>query len=365
VLSLGGQRIKFAWGLRQTMLLAFPLFLFISIAVGLLLDFRGSLGDLNQLIRIVKYLVIYTVAVSVTALSPDPEQAKTSIINWILVFGCILALITAQQYYDLFGLNRLYMHRVAAEWEYNRLLEGRLNRPLGMVGNPNELGFLLTMVALAAFYQALLRFRLFYVGALALALVGILMTGSRSSLVACIAGCVTVGLILTLMRLPAKSRFVQRLAGVLGAVVLLALAGGLTNVYGDLLERFDTLSTPSEIESWQARLERWQENIALFKQSPIFGVGPLRYGSLEFFADNEWWLLLRAYGIAGTLFFLAMLLLPHVFGLWERSAALAFGLYVASALYMVAAVVYHSLALMSLVLILIAISDTTVKRWVL
>jgi O-antigen ligase len=359
--SLSGRPITFAWGVRQSMLLALPLFLFISIGVGLVMHLAGSLGDLNQLIRIIKYLVIYTVAVSVIAVSPDQERAKASIINWTLVFGCILTLVTTQQYYNLFGLNTRYMHLIAAEWEYNRLLEDRLNRPLGMVGNPNELGFLLAVVANSALYQILWRFRPFYLLALVLALIGILMTGSRSSLLACIAGCMTIGLLMSFMRLPAKTRFMQRLASVLGAVVLLALAGGLTSVYGDLLERFETLDTPAEIESWQIRLERWQENIGLFKQSPAFGVGPLRYGSIEFAADNEWWLLLRSYGIVGTLFLLAVFLLPHVVGRWSSPAALAFGLYVTSALYMVAAVVYHSLALMPLVLILIALSDTTVK----
>ena len=44
---------------------------------------------------------------------------------------------------------------------------------------------------------------------------------------------------------------------------------------------------------------------------------------------------------------------------------LAIALYVACALYMVPAVVFHSLALMPLVLILIALSDATVRSKVL
>lgn len=367
VRGLGGQRIEFVWGVRQTMLLAFPLFLFISIAAGLVLGYAGSLGDLNQLVRVIKYLIIYTVAVSVIGLSPDPEQTKNSILNWTLAFGCVLVLITTQQYYDWFGLNSRYFHLITADWEYQRLLAGRLNRPLGMVGNPNELGFLLAVVAIAALHQLLARFRPFYLGTFVLALLGILMTGSRSSLVACAAGSLILGLVLSISRMPAKLRFAQRAGAVLGAVVLLALAGALTDVYGGLLDRFEALAELDRDESWQARLVKWEENVRLFEQSPVVGVGPLRRGSLDFVnnPDNEWWLLLRSYGILGTLFLLATFLLPHFLGPWVKPAALALALYAAAALFMIPAAVFHSLALMPLMLILVALSDTTLQRRVL
>jgi hypothetical protein len=261
VLALGGRRIKFAWGVRQTLLLAFPLFLFISISAGMLLGFDASLGDLNQLVRIIKYLVIYTVAVSVVSLSVDPEQVRISIINWILVFACLLSLLTAQQYYNLFNLNSLYLHRIAEEWEYQMILLYGLRRPLGMVGNPNELGFLLAASAIGAMYRLLLQFRVFYLAALLLTLVAILMTGSRSSLVACLAGFLCVGGMLAFSRLPQKIRFSQRAAAVLGVAVLLVAAGGLTEVYGNLLNRFEGLMAPEDDLSWQNRLKRWHEKI--------------------------------------------------------------------------------------------------------
>ena len=156
--SLGGRRIEFAWGLRQTMLLAFPLFLFVSIAVGVLLGYSARLGDLNQLIRIVKYLLpLYTVAVSVVALSPEPERTRTSITNWTLVCACLLALLTIQQYFDLFGLNARYLPYLE-EGHATRLARRGYGRPVEMVGNPNELGFLLAVSAIVALYRILLEF---------------------------------------------------------------------------------------------------------------------------------------------------------------------------------------------------------------
>lgn len=366
-LSLGGRRIEYFWGLRQTMLLAFPLFLFVSIAAGVVFSFDASLGDLNQLVRIGKYIIIYTLAISVVALSPDPERTKTSIMDWTLVFACLLALVTIQQYFNLGGLNSSYVPYLGEGSHTERLLRLSSARPVGMVGNPNELGFLFAVAGVLAVYRILTRFTLFYLVTLGLALVGVLLSGSRSALVACLGGMLVVGVLMAFARIPAKARFVQRTAAVAGALVLLALGGTLTSVYGDLLDRFEGIANPEEEASWQARLVRWEENIRLFQSSPVVGVGPLRRGDLQYggVADNEWLLLLRSYGLAGTLFLAATFLLPHVVGRWDRTAVLALALYGTCALYMIPAAVFHSLALMPLVLILAALSDTTVKRKVL
>ena len=92
----------------------------------------------------------------------------------------------------------------------------------------------------------------------------------------------------------------------------------------------------------------------------MVGVCPLYKAQLQFAADNEWLLLLRSYGILGTLLFVCAVAGPHVIhrpkaaGPSVRSQRkLADAVLIASAVYMIPAAVFQSMTLMPLVLVIL------------
>lgn len=357
--ALGGMRIKLVWGLRQTLLASFAVFIFISIGVGLSLGYGGSLGDLNQLVRIVKYLAIYSFAITVIAYSGTPEQDKVKVLKFILVLSIPLFMISVQQYLDLGGLNRLYVESVAPV-HYETVLSSR-PRAVGMVGNPNDLGFMFALTGLIAVHLLTRRFHVVHLLLIAMSIAGIGLSGSRSSVVVFAFGAF---LLLALALLQLKRMWLSSAVQGFAVIVVLGVAVSATladSSFADrLLWRFEDLADPTEANSWQARLVRWQDNLAMFRHSPIFGVGPLRRVDMAA-GDNEWLLLARSYGIAGTLALVLAMILPHWRSARTPTKVLGTGVMAASAVYMIPAAVFHSLVLMPLVLIILALSETTVS----
>jgi O-antigen ligase len=358
--ALSGLRIRLAWGLRQTLLASFVVFIFISIGVGLSLGYGGALSDLNQLVRILKYLIIYTLAITVVAFSDTPEQTKLKILKFILALSVLLFMIAVQQYFDLGGLNRLYVQAVAPV--HYDALGGSNPRVVGMVGNPNELGFLFVLTGLIAVHLLTRRFHIVYALLIAMSLFGIGLTASRTSLVVFVFGVVLL-LVLALLQLSRMwlSSAIQGLAVIMLLIVAVSTTLAEASFMDRLLWRFEELGDPAEASSWKGRVVRWQDNLAIFRESPIFGVGPLR--RMEMAAvDNEWLLLARSYGVIGTMALVLAMVLPHWRSARTPTKVLGTGVMAASAVYMIPAAVFHSLVLMPLVLIILALSETTLSR---
>ena len=86
--------------------------------------------------------------------------------------------------------------------------------------------------------------------------------------------------------------------------------------------------------------------------SPIFGLGPaksIEYGS---YADNEWILFLRSYGIIGTTYIVLTFLLPFIKSKDKFFKYIYFSVLLGSVLYMVPAAIYHIFQIMPLIMIL-------------
>ena len=150
--------------------------------------------------------------------------------------------------------------------------------------------------------------------------------------------------------------------GILVVVVGYVLAN--PTLYETIGWRFYSLLEFESTSSWQVRQQTWQKNMQLFMENPILGVGPLRRAnSTVGAADNEWLLLLRTYGVAGTFFLIVGIIWPH---LWAKSGLLRVfvtGMLMSTAIYMIPAGVFYSLSLMPLLLILLATEDPTTHRF--
>ena len=129
--------------------------------------------------------------------------------------------------------------------------------------------------------------------------------------------------------------------------------------------RFSEIASFSPVPSWQARGENWEAHLELWRQSFLFGWGPAK-ATMGTIVDNEWIYLLRRYGVVGLIAFLCFYG-SLFFGLFRirrinadesvvaLSAALQATL-LGYAIYMIPAVVYHSLQLMPILLLFLGIA---------
>lgn len=371
--SLGG-RIRLAWGVRQTLLAGFGVFVPLSILSGALQDYPAAPGDLNQWIRLLKYLLIYTAVATYVRVGGRPSYKRKRILDLVGICSVLLAVVAVQQFFDLFGLNSMYVAYVAPTQAGTLLGQGGVPRPVGLAGNPNELGFLFALSALASTYLLLTHGQKRYWVFLAVQLAGLLLTLSRSAVLAFLGGAVALLLLSGTLRRWLAIEGLGRTMGALalGAAVVLG-AAWQSGYLSEATVRLAGLLNPTETSAYRIRIAHWQENISLFLESPLLGVGPLRQTDfIRYAADNEYLLLLRTYGLVGTLYLGGVFLLPQLPALRDRSnsgvgmdraALLADCVLVACMLYMIPVAVYHSLVLMPVVLVLLAAGDWTLRPY--
>lgn len=327
--------------IRLGALLAIMALIPVSIYAGWLVGFPAHPADFNQEIRLMKYVGVYLLSAATFRLFPG-DFARMC---WLAV---PLLLLAIAQFIDLFGLNSAYVP-IVAPTQYATLVNGYpYPRPVAMMGNPNVLGFAFVLFALASAHLAI-RGNKAMVIPFAAAFVGLLLTTSRTSLIACIVG--LAALVAPHVRLGTISR--QRaVIATLAAIVVVAVLV-LPPVYNAVTWRFATLLTMFSEASWTVRLQAWQENLTLFRDYPLFGVGPLRRANFQFSPDNEWLLIARSYGVIGVAAIVALLFAP----LAVLRHSLAIAIATSTGLYMVAAASFHSLVLFPLTLACFAWAD--------
>jgi hypothetical protein len=333
-----------------------------SSLVGLFAGAGASITDLMQLVKLGKYVLITAVVLTALSLARDRRVLIRSWL-WTLAICCILlTLVAAQQYFDWFGWNKIYV-RLVAPTQYQTLFgQGYVARAIGFVGNPNELGFMFVILILTSIHLvAAFRHRRTAVAVLAVAAgsTGLLLTASRSAVAALSAG---------LAAYVFTGAFVTRAVRVRLALPLIVVGIGVSLVILSSAEvatvgsRLGELRDPLAAGSFQDRTERWVENLELFRSSPWVGLGPLSGREFAFAADNEWLLLARSYGVVGTLLLGFAVVAPGTSASRASSGRLggrelSSAILVATAVFMVPAAVYSVPALMPLVLILLSLDD--------
>jgi O-antigen ligase len=338
-------------------------FLVLSMLMGGILGVGVSFGDLNQFARFTKFAFIYTVSVSVIHLSETTEKEIKQIYNLITICSVILAIIVFQQFFDIFGLNRHYVRYVAPTQHESLIGDYPWPRPVGMIGNPNEVAFLFVLGGLAASYRLIQGGGEIYAGATLANLAALALTLSRTGFVSFILGAGYLFVIQVFVRrdrsLGSRLKYLALPLGLLVAVITYVLANPV--LYEAIGWRFMTLMEFQSTSSWQERLQSWQINIQLFWESPLIGVGPLRHAGISSAADNEWLLLVRSYGILGTVLLVIGMVWPHLKAQKNVLRVFITGVLFGTAVYMVPAAVFHSLSLMPLLLIILSAEDSTVR----
>jgi hypothetical protein len=355
------------WGRRQTLLAVFFGLLPASMLAGGLLGVRGSsLSDLLYAARIAKFLLVLALVGTAFLAGPDREARLHRMLAWVVACSLLLIPVVVQQYFDLFGLNERYVKFVAPT-QYLSLMGGYPSpRPVGMVGNPNELGFLFALAGLCSAYLFIFgRKRRSYAIWLVAQIGMVGLSGSRSAVAALGVG-LFVACIPTLVSAAAPGRMRVRALVPLGIVavgVWFVLASPLA--FARVGSRLEGLRTPEVDHSFVSRRAAWAQNEALFWNSPIVGVGPLSRAGL-IAADNEWLLLLRSFGASGLILVILFAVAPgrryrrngfSDSSVRRSNTRLTKAVLSASAVFMIPAGVFSSLVLMPLVLTLISVDD--------
>lgn len=323
----------------------------VSITVGTFAGYDGSPADFIQIIRLAKYAGVYLMAVAYFSRCKDVDLA----LRRITMFGVVLFGIAVAQYFNFLGLNERYVEIVAPTQFETLVNDYPTPRPVGMIGNPNALGFLFVMLAVIAAYRARHSNT-----ALLLVLVfaaGVGMTLSRGAMAGFVVG---IGLYALRSIFPTTipALFIKAfLAGTFAIAAYVTLFH--TEIYEALTWRFVRAFQGGADASLAQRLENWGENLAIIKDHLLIGVGPLRRVAFEHSADNEWLLMLRSYGLIGTLALIGLLAVPTGRIQDERARVAAWAMILAIFIYMIPAAVFHSLALFPLVLVVLAAFDVT------
>lgn len=317
-------------------------------------------ADFWELGKPILYLLIF---LFVMRLSPSESFSRKIFVFCMIVF-VLSTLVGFMQYFDVGGINDTLSPYYAPTQMRGLIVHGRI---VGTTSNPNKFGALMVLAASLALSGSLAfsRFwdRLACLVLLSVFITALVLTASRTALVALVATTSTVVILFVFGR-----GFRRKIARIfLVAVVVLCVSIlGFQFVPEKILGRFAQLENISEASSFRARVEKyWKPNFELWLNSPLFGWGPAK-ATMHTFVDNEWLLFLRRYGILGSLILAGFFIQAFVQlsrtreeGVTCVGRALSLsmqGSLVGWAIFMMAAELYHDMQLMSVFVILLGLS---------
>lgn len=356
-----GQGVKLKWNHIYKWFFLFGVAIFISIAYAALVKGYYPIGrDFFEIAKLLQYFLIFALVASLDISTDD--MRKYYLISLSVFLGS--ALFGFAQYWDLFGINSIISPYYAPTQMRGLLVHGRIT---GTTPNPNEFGALMVLASSFALVGTLWlknrSARIFAFLSLGVFVFAVILTLSRSALISL----VIAMLFILLIKYPANVGVMNSLRRLLPAAAGLLVLVWLVVQLAPPVFFFRTeqlLDLEVDI-SWQARIEIWEDNFVLWRESPVFGWGPGK-ATMTTIVDNEWLLLLRRYGIVGMSIFIFWFVSIY-FRLSKirrnlttaEVAALTVALQatlLAYAVYMILAAVYHSLQLMPILLLFLGLA---------
>jgi O-antigen ligase len=356
-----GEGIKLKWSSTNNWLLVFATCILISMAyAAFVLGYYPIGRDFLEFGKLIEYFLIFAL---IASLRIPPEQMRKYYIASLIIFLCSAAFGFAQ-YLNLFNINSVLTPYYAPTKVAGVIKYGQIT---GTTANPNEFGALMVLAASIALAGALWLkskgIRLFSWLAFGVFSLTITFTLSRSALLSLLVVVIFIVFFKHFMRF-GFSKTIRMLLLIVPLLIILSLIT-LQLVPEFFFVRIGNALDLSTDTSWQGRLVTWENQIDLWKQSPLFGWGPGK-ATMTTIVDNEWLLLLRRYGIFGLSVFLAMFIviyytLSKIARETENSYTETFCVSLQAAMlgyavYMVPASVYHSLQLMPVFLIYLGLA---------
>ncbi|MBP1673483.1 MAG: hypothetical protein H6Q25_1298 [Bacteroidetes bacterium] len=293
------------------------LIVFIGVIIfSILLNFRhNSFNDLFEVYDIVKYIVVFLVFKEIY--QPQIKQLAIDIAFVLLI------VFNLMHYHDIFGFNEHIMPLYCGEhsihlltFGYNSIGEPATKRMLGLIGNPNN-NAILFMIFLIHYLPkkgwSTKEMLFFYA-----AVIAVSACQSRTGIIA-FAAIFVVNFIIV------KWKWWKIAIHTFFVVLLLLLFFNL-EAFSEYLH-LDFLARKKQNKdyimslfndeafqgnSWQKRLEIWEDLLLESSKKPIFGHGPRKnhFYSSQLYSENEYVLILWRFGIIGLFFYLCIYLIP-------------------------------------------------------
>lgn len=245
----------------------------------------GSVFHWRDLMSIVGYPT-YAVMIVATANVALDSRGKKTLSRYIGFAALLASLISIVQFFDIGGLNRLFLelYRSADDDIYfrNFVLDYGNRRVFGTAGNPNNWGFALTMLGLIVMARVVYHRHLTWVPHLVLILVSILMTGSRTALLGFMLGAVVIVAIGVQM---GRARG-GTVATALFAVLLIPIVFAVYTAQVDERQGAERFSS-KQIGSLIMRFELWTATIEEYSSDMFIGRGPSKAARRKGFEDAE------------------------------------------------------------------------------
>ena len=356
-----------------------------SIIINSIIDKNINISNFYEILRVVLYYLIFFNFYNLL----NKKNLKTFNISMIVLifFNVILAFF---QFHNIFGLNELYVKYIAST-QYETLINGyKWPRAVALAGNPNVLGFLLTLFSIYILFVISKNYKKFYYYIIyLLILISVFLSASRTSYIALVFSNV-VYIFLLFFKFKKKDIFktfsICTLFLILHVLILFLLPNSYT-------WRIKTIINFQNESSWQKREDMNQEFIENIKNSQtdnnnnnnnndndddsnlenniedytkknnvitfIIGNGPDKdKNKHEGYFDNEWFKIFFNYGFLGILSYLFMMILP-IFTI-KKNRNFNYSLYVAiiiaNFIYMLTSASYHSYLLFGITMILFSLS---------
>jgi len=264
-------------------LLVFYLLILISFSISTIhgyvfLHVPFSFRDINELFRIFKPFLI------IIAIGYCNLQTLSSYLNSIFKIGAVLLIgLGFVEFFDILNFRSLFYTLYGFEHDNSA------NRIFLTAGNPNIAAALVLYYMIYLLQKVLLTGdRIVSISKILFLLLVLLMTSSRTAVVVFV-----VVLLASLYFHRKRNKFLS----ITIIFLCIVLAFPLLRYFDYLTLGFISFSEGTN-NSMLLRYQQWSEAIKLFYQSPILGWGPAKDLHTSI-VDNEYFLLLRRYGIIG------------------------------------------------------------------
>lgn len=265
------------------------------------LSLSVSPRDFMVIVRYVVYLQTVYAGISI-GIKAKKLGALKFCVFMLIVVSVVVSFI---QYFNIGGLNSIIIPIYGFENKYEILQsDASWRRIIGTMGNPNYWGFMLGVGFIVSFTMFFQRKYMYAVPALLL-FVSIIMTGSRTALIAAILTAV-LGLFLTAggERKLSTKKIVVLFGGGVIFIMLYFAYNIFTENYFDNQDRFST----SNLHTLDLRMQWWGEILSNMLQHPhtfFIGNGPSKLDSIRH-GDNMYIRYLRDFGIFSLSIYLSL-----------------------------------------------------------
>jgi O-antigen ligase len=204
-------------------------------------------------------------------------------------FSLFLIILAFIQYFNIVGLGKIIGSLYAPVYHVDAMLSGS-KRILLTGSDPNVGAAIVMLFFLYNLFLSVYKKKVTAIIRTALLIVVILMTSSRTSFLALIFILVFFLLISDSVKVSFKIAII---------IIFMVVIISLYNYFQYIAIGLSSLLSGKNT-SLLARFMKWETALDLFRQSPIIGWGPGK-GLMETVVDGEYVLLLRRYGVVGTL----------------------------------------------------------------